>query len=122
MMTSQNIAGLGDSIRAAIQLHWKAFLIEGIVLVVLGLAAIIVPSIASVAITIFVGTLFLISGAVGLARDLEGSDGGSRGRRQRRLLPAHRARVRVQHLASGPAVCENPYTAERRGRHRTEHR
>lgn len=67
MMTSQNIAGLSDSIRAAIQLHWKAFLIEGILLVVLGLAAIIVPSVASVAITIFVGSLFLISGAVGLA-------------------------------------------------------
>ena len=67
MMTSQNIAGLSDSIRAAIQLHWKAFLIEGILLVILGLAAIIVPSIASVAITIFVGSLFLISGAVGLA-------------------------------------------------------
>jgi len=67
MMTSQNIAGLADSIRAAIQLHWKAFLIEGILLVILGLAAIIVPSIASVAITIFVGSLFLISGAVGLA-------------------------------------------------------
>jgi len=67
MMTSQNIAGLSDSIRAAIQLHWKAFLIEGILLVVLGLAAIIVPSIASVAVTIFVGSLFLISGAVGLA-------------------------------------------------------
>jgi uncharacterized membrane protein HdeD (DUF308 family) len=33
----------------------------------LGLAAIIVPSLASVAITIFVGSLFLISGAVGLA-------------------------------------------------------
>ena len=67
MMTSQNIAGLGDSIRAAVQLHWKAFLIEGILLVVLGLGAIMVPPLASVAITIFLGSLFLISGVVGLA-------------------------------------------------------
>ncbi len=66
-MTSQDIAGLQDRIRAAIQLHWKAFLIEGIVLVVLGLAAIIVPALASLAITIFLGWLFLVSGVVGLA-------------------------------------------------------
>ena len=66
-MTSQNIAGLQDRIRAAIQMHWKAFLIEGILLVVLGLIAIIVPAIASLAITIFLSWLFLVSGAVGLA-------------------------------------------------------
>jgi uncharacterized membrane protein HdeD (DUF308 family) len=66
-MTSQDIAGLQDKIRAAIQLHWKAFLIEGIVLVVLGLAAILVPALASLAVTIFLGWLFLVSGMVGLA-------------------------------------------------------
>ncbi len=66
-MTSQDIAGLQDRIRAAIQLHWKAFLIEGILLVVLGLAAVIVPALASLAVTIFLGWLFLVSGVVGLA-------------------------------------------------------
>jgi hypothetical protein len=67
MMTSQDVAGLQDRIRAAVQLHWKAFLIEGILLVILGLGAIIVPALASVAITIFLGLLFLINGVVGLA-------------------------------------------------------
>ena len=67
MMTSQNVAGLQDRIRAAVQLHWKAFLIEGILLVVLGLGAIVVPPLASVAITIFLGSLLLISGVAGLA-------------------------------------------------------
>ena len=66
-MTSQDVAGLQDRIRAAVQLHWKAFLIEGILLVVLGLIAIIVPPLASLAITIFLGALFLIAGVVGLA-------------------------------------------------------
>src|ERR1700754_5003548 len=66
-MTSQDVAGLQDRIRAAIQLHWKAFLIEGILLVVLGLVAIVVPAFASLAITIFLGWLFLVSGAFGLA-------------------------------------------------------
>jgi uncharacterized membrane protein HdeD (DUF308 family) len=42
------------------------FLIEGIVLVVLGLLAIIIPPLATIAVTIFLGWLFLISGIVGL--------------------------------------------------------
>jgi uncharacterized membrane protein HdeD (DUF308 family) len=66
-MTSQNIAGIQDRIRAAIQTHWKAVLIEGILFVILGLAAIIVPAVASLAITIFLAWLFLVSGAFGLA-------------------------------------------------------
>jgi uncharacterized membrane protein HdeD (DUF308 family) len=66
-MTSPDLAGLQDRIRAAIQLHWKAFMIEGIILVVLGLIAIIVPPLASLAVTIFLGWLFLVAGVVGLA-------------------------------------------------------
>ena len=51
---------------AAVKAHWKAFLFEGIVLVVLGLAAMIVPPLASLAVTIFLGWMFLISGIAGL--------------------------------------------------------
>ena len=51
---------------AAVKVHWKAFLFEGIVLAVLGLAAIIVPPLASLAVTIFLGWMFLISGVAGL--------------------------------------------------------
>jgi uncharacterized membrane protein HdeD (DUF308 family) len=50
----------------SIREHWVLFLIEGIVLVVLGLLAIIVPPLATIAVTIFLGWLFLISGIVGL--------------------------------------------------------
>src|ERR1700744_2761790 len=50
-----------------VRAHWKAFLIEGILLAVLGLAAMIVPPLASLAVTIFLGWLFLISGVAGLA-------------------------------------------------------
>ena len=42
------------------------FLIEGIVLVILGMVAIMVPPIATLAFTIVIGWLFLISGIVGL--------------------------------------------------------
>src|SRR5690242_3129166 len=46
--------------------HWVLFLVEGIVLVVLGLAAIMLPVVATLALAIFLGWLFLISGIVGL--------------------------------------------------------
>jgi uncharacterized membrane protein HdeD (DUF308 family) len=42
-------------------------LIEGILLMVLGLAAMIAPPLAGLAVTIFLGWMFLISGIAGLA-------------------------------------------------------
>jgi uncharacterized membrane protein HdeD (DUF308 family) len=52
---------------AALRRHWVAFLIEGIILILLGAAAILGPEIATLAIAIFLGWLLLISGVVGLA-------------------------------------------------------
>jgi uncharacterized membrane protein HdeD (DUF308 family) len=60
-------ARLQSDMNAAVRAHWKAFLIEGILLTILGLAAMIVPPLASLAVTIFLGWMFLISGAAGLA-------------------------------------------------------
>jgi uncharacterized membrane protein HdeD (DUF308 family) len=57
---------LSMEMRAAVREHWKAFLFEGLLLVILGLIAIIVPPIASLAITILLGWMFLISGIAGL--------------------------------------------------------
>jgi len=45
---------------------WRFLLIEGIILVVLGAAAIIVPPIATLAVEIILAWLFFISGIVGL--------------------------------------------------------
>jgi uncharacterized membrane protein HdeD (DUF308 family) len=50
----------------ALQAHWGPFLAEGIILVILGVAAILLPPIATIAFTIIIGWLFLISGVVGL--------------------------------------------------------
>jgi uncharacterized membrane protein HdeD (DUF308 family) len=49
---------------AAIQAHWQMFLIQGIVMIVLGLIAVALPNIATLAIAIFIGWLFLIGGVV----------------------------------------------------------
>jgi uncharacterized membrane protein HdeD (DUF308 family) len=50
----------------ALREHWLAYLIEGVLLIVLGAAAIVVPSLATLTVTIFLGWLFLVSGIVGL--------------------------------------------------------
>ena len=67
MTLPQDVTRLRSEMSAAVRAHWKAFLFEGILLVVLGFGAMIAPMIASVAFTIFLGWMFLISGAAGLA-------------------------------------------------------
>src|SRR3954468_9331525 len=61
-----DITKLQSEMSAAVKAHWKAFLFEGILLAALGLAAMIVPPLASLAVTIFLGWMFLISGVAGL--------------------------------------------------------
>jgi uncharacterized membrane protein HdeD (DUF308 family) len=67
MTLPQDTNSLQSKMSAAVREHWKAFLFEGILLVVLGLAAMIVPPLASLAVTIFLGWMFLVSGIAGLA-------------------------------------------------------
>ena len=50
--------------------HWRLFLIEGLVLLILGLLAIIVPRVATVAVELLLGWLLLISGIIGLITTL----------------------------------------------------
>ena len=58
--------GIERAMSSAIRGHWGLFLAEGIILVILGLAAVVVPPIATIAFEIIIGWLFLISGVVGL--------------------------------------------------------
>ena len=67
MTLPPDFANLEGRMSAAVREHWKAFLIEGILLVILGLAAMILPPLASLAVTILLGWMFLISGIAGLA-------------------------------------------------------
>ena len=64
MTHPDDITRLQSKVTAAVHDHWRAFFIEGLVLVILGLAAIVVPPLASLAITIFLGWMFLISGII----------------------------------------------------------
>jgi uncharacterized membrane protein HdeD (DUF308 family) len=57
---------LSTRLRRSIHDHWGLFLAEGIILVILGFAAIVVPPIAGLATTIFLGWMLLLGGVVGL--------------------------------------------------------
>lgn len=61
-----------ETTMTAAHLHWRALLIEGIVLSVLGVAAIALPLLAGLAIAILFGWLILIGGTVGLVTTLMG--------------------------------------------------
>ena len=57
---------LPRSIRESLRAHWRVFLFEGIVLIILGILAIAAPQLATLAVDIYIGWLFLIAGIVGL--------------------------------------------------------
>jgi len=66
MSTQPDLRGVQRAVQSALHRHWVLFLIEGIVLLVLGVFAVLVPPVATLAITIVFGWLFLVSGIVGL--------------------------------------------------------
>jgi uncharacterized membrane protein HdeD (DUF308 family) len=66
MAMSTNGGDLQRALTQSIREHWKLFLVEGIILVVLGLLAIIIPPLATIGVTIVLGWLFLFSGIAGL--------------------------------------------------------
>ena len=67
---TQRAEEIGRAVAGVIREHWVLYLVEGIILVILGIAAIAVPLIATIAVTILIGWLFLISGIVGLITTL----------------------------------------------------
>lgn len=57
---------LGASFAKSMIRHWRLFLVEGIVLVILGLIAIVIPPLATFAVTVVLGWIFFVSGIMGL--------------------------------------------------------
>jgi uncharacterized membrane protein HdeD (DUF308 family) len=54
--------GIGETLRA----HWRLFLFQGVIMIGLGVLAIAAPVWATLAVDVYVGWLFLISGVIGL--------------------------------------------------------
>jgi uncharacterized membrane protein HdeD (DUF308 family) len=61
-----SLQGIQDTVAQSLHLHWRAFLIEGIVLFVLGLLAVVIPVVATIAVAVLIGWVLLLSGIVGL--------------------------------------------------------
>src|ERR1700686_5265306 len=59
-----------SSVANSLHAHWRLFLTEGIVLFVLGVLAIVVPPVATIAVEVLIGWLLLMSGIVGLIATL----------------------------------------------------
>ncbi|TMJ60182.1 MAG: HdeD family acid-resistance protein, partial [Alphaproteobacteria bacterium] len=62
MSNQTEIDGLRRQLALAIQAHWKLFLAQGILMMVLGFLAVAEPNVATVAVALFVGWLFFIAG------------------------------------------------------------
>jgi uncharacterized membrane protein HdeD (DUF308 family) len=62
----QRVTEIGAAVANAVRKHSTAFLVEGIILVLLGMLAIFVPLFATITVTIILGWIFLASGIMGL--------------------------------------------------------
>jgi len=66
MTSPEDFSRPQSAMSKAVKAHWKAFLFEGVLLAALGIAALILPPLASLATAIFLGWMFLIAGIGGL--------------------------------------------------------
>jgi uncharacterized membrane protein HdeD (DUF308 family) len=66
MGANSELSEFQSAVRTALGEHWKWFVFQGIVMLVLGCLAVAEPVIASVAADIYIGWLFLFSGLLGL--------------------------------------------------------
>jgi uncharacterized membrane protein HdeD (DUF308 family) len=64
--TNPNINDMQRAVKDTVQLHWQIFLTQGVIMVVLGVLAVVWPQISTIAVDVYVGWLFLLSGVVGL--------------------------------------------------------
>jgi uncharacterized membrane protein HdeD (DUF308 family) len=62
MSDMTDLEGIRRQLASTIHAHWKLFLAQGIVMIVLGFLAVAEPNVATVAVGIFVGWLFFVGG------------------------------------------------------------
>jgi uncharacterized membrane protein HdeD (DUF308 family) len=65
-INQSDINRIQAAVSTSLHSHWQLFFVEGLVLLLLGLAAIVLPQITTFAVEIIIGWLLLISGIVGL--------------------------------------------------------
>jgi uncharacterized membrane protein HdeD (DUF308 family) len=70
MNQTTDVERVAAAVSATIHKHWVLFLVEGILLTVLGMLAILLPAVASLAATLIFGWILLLSGGMGLVTTL----------------------------------------------------
>jgi len=67
-MTFNNpdLSNMQRAVRDAFGAHWRLMMFQGVIMIILGVLAVAAPVIATIAIDIWVGWLFLFSGVIGL--------------------------------------------------------
>ena len=61
------LSDMQHAVRDTVRLHWQLFLTQGVIMAILGVLAVVWPQISTIAVDVYVGWLFLLSGIVGLA-------------------------------------------------------
>jgi Short repeat of unknown function (DUF308) len=61
-----NLIETQRAISETLRAHWRLFLFQGVIMIVLAVLAVAAPVLATIAVDIYVGWLFLISGVIGL--------------------------------------------------------
>lgn len=63
---AHDVSDMQNALKDALHAYWGLFMFQGVAMLVLGVLAIAEPFVATIAVDIYVGWLFLISGFVGL--------------------------------------------------------
>jgi uncharacterized membrane protein HdeD (DUF308 family) len=67
MTSSNSPTELRRGIEETMRAHWVLFLAQGLIMMILGILAMIWPQLSTLAVDIYVGWMFLLSGIMGLA-------------------------------------------------------
>src|SRR5260370_977915 len=72
--TTSDLSDLHRGVKDALSARWGLLMFQGVALIILGVLAIAAPMLATIAVEIYVGWLFLIAGVVGLVAMFRADD------------------------------------------------
>src|SRR5260370_15312183 len=72
--TTRDLSALHRGVKDALSARWGLIMFQGVALIILGVLAIAAPMLATIAVEIYVGWLFLIAGVVGLVAMFRADD------------------------------------------------
>ena len=61
-----DVGSMQHAVKDALSTHWRLYLFQGVIIIILGVVAVVVPVATTIAVEIFLGWLFLVSGITGL--------------------------------------------------------